>query len=347
MNKLKKLKIAIIILTILIVLAVAALVYFDLTSDNSVLKERVINTTTTTTKPSLKVFNEKSNTRPFGVMIDNVDGAFPQAGVQDAFMIYEITVEGGLTRLFALFKDVNVSKIGPVRSARHYFIDYTLENNAIFTHFGFSPQAQADIQSLKINNLSGTLSDEVIFWRDSSLTKAPHNAFTSSQKILARAAKKYKIDTGYDPVLNYSVDEVSLADYPDKIIANKVRVPYVSYTPNYEYNATEKVYYRFRNNSKYVDRNYNKQVTVKNIIIINMNTYALNDGSGKDRRGLINIGKFNGYYITNGYAIPITCEKVSRSAKTIYKDSTGKEITVNDGNTFVQIQPINKKTTFE
>lgn len=346
MNKLKKLKIAIIILAVLIVCAIGALVYFDLTSDSSVLNRKTTTTTTTTTKPPLQVFDEESNTRPFGVMIDNVAGAFPQAGVQDAFMIYEITVEGGLTRLFALFKDVNVSKIGPVRSARHNYLDYALENNAIFVHYGFSNRALQDLGALKINNLSGTMGDNSIFWRDSSLTKAPHNAFTNSEKILARAATKYEVDTGYDPVLNYSVDEVSLANYPDKILANKVRVPYVSYTPNYEYNATEKVYYRFRNTRKYEDRNYNKQVTVKNIIIINVRNFPLANGGGSVQ-DLANVGTGSGYYVTNGYAIPITYEKSSRSAQTVYKDSTGKEITVNDGNTFVQIQPINKKATFE
>lgn len=347
MNKLKKLKIIIILLAVLIVLAIGALIYIDITGNNSVLSGKTTTTTTTTTKPPLQVFDEDSNTRPIGVMIDNVAGAFPQAGVQDAFLTYEITVEGGLTRLFALFKDVNVTKIGPVRSARHYFIDYALENNAIFVHYGFSPQAIADIRALKINNISGTTSDGATFWRDSSLTYAPHNAFTNSEKLIARATTKYNMDTGYDPVLNYSVDEVSLENYTDKIVANKVRIPYISYTPNYVYNATEKVYYRFRNTRAYEDRNYNKQVTVKNIIVVNMNTFALNDGSGKDRRGLVNVGTYNGYYITNGYAIPITCEKTSRSSQTVYKDSTGKEITVNDGNTFVQIQPLSRKTTFE
>ncbi|HOZ53807.1 MAG TPA: DUF3048 domain-containing protein [Bacilli bacterium] len=347
MDKLKKLKIVIIILSILIVISIAVLLYFELSTDGGVLnKIKKTTTTTTTTKTPLQIYDEESDARPFGVMIDNVPAAFPQAGVQDAFMIYEMTVEGGLTRLFAVFKDVNVTKIGPVRSARHNYLDYALENNAIYVHYGFSDRALVDLRALSINNLSGTGSDNSIFWRDSSLTKAPHNAFTSSARILERAAKKYDIDTGYDPVLNYSVDEVSLANYSDKIVANKVRVPYNIYTPSYEYNTAEKVYYRFVSNKAYKDRNYNKQVTVKNIIVINVRNFPLANGGGKVQ-DYANIGTGTGYYITNGYAIPITYEKTSRSAQTVYKDSTGKEITVNDGNTFVQIQPITKKTTFE
>ncbi len=347
MNNLKKLKIIIIVLAVLIVLSIGALYYFGIANVDDIKNKVKRTTTTTTTKPPLTIFDEKSSQRPYGVMIDNVAGAFPQAGVQDAFLTYEITVEGGLTRLFALFKDDNVSKIGPVRSARHYFIDYALENNAIFAHFGYSPQAQYDLRVLKINNLSGTTTDAVIYNRDSSITKSPHNVFTSSTQIVERSSQKYNMNTGYDPLLNYSVEEVSLESYTDKIVANIVRVQYRSALASYSYNATEKVYYRFMNNKAHMDRNYNKQVTVKNIIVVNMDTYALNDGSGKDRQGLYNIGTFTGYYITNGYAIPITCEKASRAAQSVYKDSTGKEIIVNDGNTYIQIQPKSKTTTFE
>ena len=59
------------------------------------------------------------------------------------------------------------------------------------------------------------------------------------------------------------------------------------------------------------------------------------------------IGSKEGYYITNGKAIKITCEKTTRSSQTVYKDENGNEIDVNDGNTFVQICPINANVTIE
>ena len=90
-----------------------------------------------------KIF--KGNDRPIAIMIDNHSDAWPQAGLQKAYMVYEIIAEGGETRLMALFKGVDVDKIGPVRSARHYFIDYAMENDAIYVHFGQSPQAESDI----------------------------------------------------------------------------------------------------------------------------------------------------------------------------------------------------------
>ena len=65
----------------------------------------------------------------------------------------------------------------------------------------------------------------------------------------------------------------------------------------------------------------------------------LNDGSGKGRQGLDNIGSGTGYYISEGYAVPITWEKKDRASQTIYKFEDGSKLKVNDGNTFIQIQP--------
>ena len=91
----------------------------------------------------VKIFN--GNDRTIAVMIDNHSDAWPQANLNKAYLVYEIVVEGGETRLMALFKGQDLEKIGPVRSSRHYFLDYALENDAIYVHHGWSPQAESDI----------------------------------------------------------------------------------------------------------------------------------------------------------------------------------------------------------
>ena len=68
----------------------------------------------------LKIVDENSKSRPIAVMINNNHVAWPHAGLQDAYLTYEILAEGGITRLMALFKDQNTEKIGSVRSARPY-----------------------------------------------------------------------------------------------------------------------------------------------------------------------------------------------------------------------------------
>jgi len=95
----------------------------------------------------------KPGIRPVAVMVDNQGSrVLPQGGLDKAQVIYEIIVEGGITRLMPVFWGTVPEMIGPVRSSRHYFLDYVMENDAIYVHYGFSPQARKDISKFGINN---------------------------------------------------------------------------------------------------------------------------------------------------------------------------------------------------
>ena len=271
-------------------------------------------------------------------MIDNNINAMPQAGLLEADIIYEIIVEGGESRLMLILQDKDLEKIGPVRSARHYFLDYALENDAIYVHYGWSPQAQADITSLGVDNINGIYESSSDFWRVSD-KYAPHNAVTSTEAILEIANRKgYRIRKDKENVLNYVVDEVELEDGE---VANTVTIPYsTGNIVEYEYDEDLKEYVRYSRGEKQVDWDTEKTVTTKNIIIEKAENWTLNDGSGKGRQTLDNVEELEGYYITNGKAIEITCDKTSRKGQTVYKDLEGNEIDVNDGKTFIQICPI-------
>ena len=293
----------------------------------------------------------QGNDRPIAVMIDNHTGAWPQAGLNMAYLVYEIVVEGGETRLMALFKGQDIDKIGPVRSSRHYFLDYALENDAIYVHFGWSPQAESDISLLGVNNVNGLYDSG--FWRDNELPiDYEHRALTSIENIKnVMSFRGYRTeynssDVLEEQLLNYSIDEVNISGSEDSIVANNISVPYSGYmTSSYKYDPVNKYYLRFANGEAHNDYVTKEQYHFKNIIVINVRNYTI-DNYG--RQGLDNIcsgDECTGYYITNGYARPITWEKASRSSKTIYKYLDGKEITVNDGNTFIQIQPTGKTTT--
>ena len=283
--------------------------------------------------------------RPIAVMIDNHIDAMPQAGLLEADIVYEIIVEGGETRLMLVLQGKDLEKVGPIRSARHYFLDYALENDAIYVHYGWSPQAESDISTLGVNNINGIYESSSSFWRVSD-KYAPHNAVSSIENISNIADRKgYRRDYNKEPVLNYVVAEVELEEGE---IANTVTIPY-SYanTVKYEYDADKKEYVRYSRGKKQVDWDSEKTITTKNIIITKAKNSTLNDGSGKGRQTLDNIGTLDGYYITNGKAIKIKCVKDSRSGQTVYKDLEGNEINVNDGKTFIQICPIDSKITFE
>ncbi len=291
--------------------------------------------------------------RPIAVMIDNHKDAWAQYGLNEAYMVYEIIVEGSETRLMPIFKGKDVDVIGPTRSARHYFLDYALENDAIYAHIGWSPQAQRDITSLKVENINGLYydtgrarTDTSIYWRSSSKA-APHNCLTSTKGLLQVANEKgYSTVSTKKSVLNYVVDEVDLGE--TATVANTVNIPFSSLqTVKFEYNADTARYTRYARGVLQKDGNTDEPLTTKNIIVEFAQNYTLNDSENKGRQGLYNIKTLDGYYITNGKAIKITCEKTSRSAQTVYKDEAGNEINVNDGNTYVEICPLNAKVTFE
>lgn len=287
----------------------------------------------------------KGTDRPIAVMIDNHKGAVPQANLDKAYIVYEIIVEGGETRLMALYKGQDLDKIGPVRSSRHYFLDYALENDAIYVHYGWSPQAQSDITKLGVNNINGISESSTSFWRVTD-KYAPHNVATNTKKILEIAERKgYKTTSKATSLLNYVVDSVELKNSTQ---ATKVTIPYsTSNTVVYEYDEDTKTYIRYSRGTKQVDWDTKETVTTKNIIVVKCQNTTLNDGENKGRQTLDNVKTLNGHYITEGKAIQITAEKTTRSGKTIYKDLEGNEIEVNDGNTFIQICPLDSNVTFE
>lgn len=301
---------------------------------------------------NIKIFN--GNDRAIAFMIDNNTNAQPQASINSTYMVYEIIVEGGETRLMALFKGTNADQVGPIRSSRHYFLDYAMENDAIYAHLGMSPQAQSDMELFKINNINGQAYDtgkartsSSLYWR-ASHKKAPHNAYTNTESILKIAKDKgYKTTSNKESVLNYVTEEVNLEN-ENSIIASTITIPYApGHKVKYVYNEDTKRYTRYSKGKKMSDEITNENITTKNIIITFSKNYTLNDGENKGRQDVVTVGSLDGYYITNGKAIKIKCNKTDRKSQTQYVDLNGNEIEVNDGNTWVNVCPIDADVVIE
>lgn len=336
----------VIVLVLLIIIAAVLLVYkIKLGKDEQTENGNSILAGILKEEPKEEIKTYSGTERPIAVMIDNVGSARPQAGLNDAYMVYEIIVEGQQTRMMALFKNKDLDKIGPIRSSRHYFLDYSLENDAIYVHYGWSPKAKSDISTLSVNNINGIYESASSFWRVKDKT-SPHNVVTSTKKILEIAKRKgYATTSTKKSVLNYTSKEVELSDGID---ATNIKLPYSkTYSVSYKYDTETKKYTRYYNKTLQKDWTTKEEVKTKNIIITFAKNSQLNDGSGKDRQNLANVGTLDGYYITNGKAIKIKCYKSSRRDQTVYKDLEGNEIKVNDGNTFVQIVPIDANVTIE
>ena len=226
----KKTMILLIVLAILVVIAGGLLIYKIVSNKKAVPVIEDANNSETENSGALVVQQQKNikifngNDRPIAVMIDNHSGAWPQANLNKAYMVYEIVVEGGETRLMALFKGQNLEKIGPVRSSRHYFLDYALENDAIYVHHGWSPQAKSDISSLGVNNINGIQESSSNFWRVKDKS-APHNLFTSTESILKISERKgYSKTSNKKSVLNYVPNEVEMPS--TDVNATSVTIPH-------------------------------------------------------------------------------------------------------------------------
>lgn len=353
--KKKKKKRKIITFIILFIIVIIILVYLASTNKIEIKIPFTDINTTKTEKKKLTIYDEDSNKRPIAVMIDNNVGYSSQVGLQDAFVTYEVIVEGGLTRIMAIFKDKNTTLIGPVRSSRHYFLDYALEYDSIYAHYGWSTFAENDIKSLRVNNINGLYVDSA-YWRDRKIA-APHNVFTNIETLYKSAENLgYQTTTDEWEALPITSDTVDLTKIKNKnctdtdcntglVQANKVTIPYSnSQTRSYAYDSERKVYLRYMNHNAHIDRDSKEQYHYKNIIIIKVRNKTL-DSYG--RQDLDTTGTKEAYYITNGYAIPITAKKDARSGKTSYNYMDGNEVKLNDGNTFIQIEPVNMTPSFE
>jgi hypothetical protein len=280
----------------------------------------------------LPVTNEEDlKLRPIAVMIDNEYNARPQSGLLEAEIVYEIPVEGNITRYMAIYHHNHTDKIGPVRSARPYFIDKALEFNAVYVHCGGSPQALKDLVTLKVNTLND-LKGSPCFWRSKD-RKMPHNLYTST-KLMREVMEKNKFNNKTAPEY-FKFNEEFLE--PDGKKTGSITFNYSkNYIVGYEYSEKDKLYYRTINGTRLKDKESGKDIATTNIIVEKTTAKVLDDVG---RLEVNDIGKGRGYYLSGGKLIEIEWSKSSRSAKTAYKDLKGNEVLMNKGVTWIQVVP--------
>jgi len=267
--------------------------------------------------------------RPIAVMIDNEYNARPQSGLLDAEIVYEIPVEGKITRYMAIYHHNHADKIGPVRSARPYFIDKALEFNAVYVHCGGSPQALQDLVELKVNTLND-LKGSPCFWRSKD-RKMPHNLYASTN-LMREVIVDNKFNNKTAP--QYFKFSEEFLDMDGKKTSSISFNYSKNYIVGYEYSEKDKLYYRTINGIRLKDKESDKDIATTNIIVEKTTSKVLDDVG---RLKVYNIGKGRGYYLTGGKLMEIEWSKDNRSAKTLYKDLKGNEIIVNKGITWIQV----------
>ena len=280
-----------------------------------------------------------SDVRPVAVMIDNQgDRVLPQGGISQAQIVYEILTEYNITRYLAFFWNTMPDMIGPVRSSRHYFLDFSMEYDAIYTHFGWSEFAKADISKLKINNINGLVNGKAFWditkdsgnWQDSYTSK---DCITEEISKLGYATKPVRaFPFKYNDTMVIPANGETAEDIFIKFSTSG------NSTCGYLYDKESGLYKRARMGQPQIERNTGEQVMARNIIIQEMASEKI---SG-DKYGHINlkdIGSGSGWFITGGKAVKIKWSKSKRDAQTSYATESGDPITLNRGQTWIEVVP--------
>lgn len=299
------------------------------------------------TEPTEEITSElidlDSDERAYAVMIDN-DGnsSRPHAGLEDAYIIYEMYVEGSATRLMAVFKDADTKKIGPVRSSRHYFLEYVLDNDALYAHAGFSPLAMENINSMHVDNMNGLVYEPTYYWRERKYTGDYHSLFTSIDNLSNLADSLGYAKTSESLPFKFSDNpEVYEGD-----AATSVTIPYAPfYYVSYKYDENTHLYDRYINSEPHPTQS-GAILRAGQIIIQFATNTSLGDGT--DRQDLKTTGTGKGIFISNGMQIPITWQRSTRTSKLKFFTSDGNELVLDSTKqTYVQVMPSSLNYTIE
>lgn len=287
---------------------------------------------------------KEAKKRPYAVMINNISFVSPQhSGLSQASVLYEAVVEGGITRMMAIFENFDTDRIGSCRSARHYFVSFADEYDAIYVHFGHTSYAMDKIYSLGVDNISGLSGiSDVAFYRDYSI-EAPHNAFASSKglkKAAERLGYRTEYEKGYRGHFLFNKKDTKPKNGEK---APKVSIFYSSYTsPYFEYNEKDKLYYHYQFGAKHVDANNNEQLKFKNLIIMLVDEWNI-DSAGYQTLDIEN-SSGEGYYVSDNRVIPITWEKNESEKKCRYYTENGEELKLNPGKSYIGVVPSANKS---
>lgn len=265
-----------------------------------------------------------------GVMIDNHPAARPQqSGLSQARVVYEALAEGGITRYMAVFsaKDT-VTKAGPVRSARPYYLDWIREyGNSTYWHSGGSPEALSIIKKLSLASTNEFINGQY-YWRDHKYF-APHNLFTKSDFWTAYLNSHNKM----------SPEEWEGWIFEDINSVTTTTIKGMNIKYSYDYSVTWKYdgekYLRSINNKQQKDGE--KDIYADTVIVEVVPTRIIDDVGRKD---LETVGQGAVKVFNNGIVIKGYWKKASPTARTKFYAENGDEIKLNRGKVWVQVVPL-------
>lgn len=305
---------------------------------------------------------------PLGVMIENHQDSRPQSGLYAADVIYEAVAEGGITRFLAVYHCQDATPIGPVRSARTYFLDFISEygDYPLYAHVGgANADGPADALSQiedygwgAYNDLSQFSIGFPTFWRDANRlgrsVATEHTMYSTTTKLWDFAKTRKLTNVNEDGVswddsfIPYTFkDDMKLSQRPEN---QKIKLEFWEgndqYLVDWMYNKSENNYLRNHDGKAHVDKNTNKALTAKNIVVLFMTERHANDGyEGNVHLVYKTTGSGKAIVFMNGEEIKASWRKDKRTSRTLIFDSKGSPITFNRGRLWFEILPTTGEVT--
>jgi hypothetical protein len=287
--------------------------------------------------------------RVIAVMIDDLSPARPQSGFNAASVVWQAPAEGGIARYMMMFQRNTPGLVGPVRSARYYYVAWAAEWKSVYVHAGGSPQAIATLNAKGhgqyVYNAEDFRYEGVYLWRLRTRS-SPHNVYTDGPNLqkLAKAVHA-PAAKGQQPVWTFAPD-APLANRP---IGGSIDFGYLANHIHYDYDRATNTYLRgVTFEKKQIDAATGKRVAPKNVVIMLVHFGPLNDGHPEKKRLEADlIGKGTAWIATNGRTIKGTWRKDGVLKPTRFFDANGKPVSLTVGQTFVQVLPVGTRVTIK
>ncbi|WP_125154588.1 DUF3048 domain-containing protein [Clostridium rectalis] len=264
---------------------------------------------------------------PFFVIVENSKASRPQSGLIDADIVFETMAEGGIPRFMALYHKNLSKQIGPVRSARPYFLDIASQFKLPFAHCGYSEEAKNLIEKNSLPTLNEFLYGSY-YWRDKS-RKNEHSLYTSSEN-LSKLIEEKKLISPVQSSLKFDKNYWTSSTLNT---AKKVHIKVNKYY-NTSYTFKDNIYYKSMDSVECKDLDTQKKITTHNIVIQLTNIKLQKD---KVHIDIQLTGEGDCYILSNGKFIKGKWIRKNSSSPTLVYDKDNKEIPLNLGNTWWHI----------
>lgn len=283
--------------------------------------------------------------RPVAVMVNNVPDAMPQYGVGQADIIFEIPVEGDLTRFMALYADYTaVPRVCAIRSCRYYFPAFSQGFDAVYVNWGIDDSIGEYLQSLGLTQFDGMYDNHGLFARDQSRLDAgyslEHTAYFEGPALAGVMENGgVRLDLPEDkkgPAFQFNgVDEQVKPEGSD---CTQVDINFGAQTAALTYDASKNVYLKQLNGSPQIDGVTQEQLSFTNVFVLET-SISVRDDVGHKQVDWAGGKDHTGYYVSNGAVQKITWEKEggTETSRLKFFDENGQEIKINRGKSYIAV----------